>query len=234
MKLSVYGKTPESKARLRNEIEQAGFAYDDNKPDIIISYGGDGTFLRAEQHHPGVPKALFRHSTICNKCHNYPIQHALTFLKKKNYAITRVNKLRARAGKDTLLATNDIVVRNINPLHAIRFTLSINGKQENGEYIGDGIVISTPWGSTGYYNSITRKTFTKGIGVAFNNTTTKEKPLLLPATARIKLTITRGEAHVAADNNPHIHILKEGQSVATQQSAKQARIIQLNGRKRAR
>lgn len=225
MKLTVYGKTPESKTELKHAVKTAGFVYDDTKPDIVISYGGDGTFLKAEQKYPSVPKVLFRYSKICKKCHNLPINHALQLLKKKQYCVNVHNKLKTRIGKTTLYATNDIVVRNINPLHAIRFTLRVNGKPRDGEFIGDGIIASTPFGSTGYYYSATGKTFKKGIGLAFNNTTQKHKPLVLPENAKVKLTLTRGDAHVAADNNPALKILKEGKSITINQSKQHARII---------
>lgn len=35
--------------------------------------------------------------------------------------------------------------------------------------IGDGVLVATPFGSTGYYRSITGGTFSEGLGVAFNN-----------------------------------------------------------------
>lgn len=35
--------------------------------------------------------------------------------------------------------------------------------------IGDGVLVATPFGSTGYYRSITGGTFSSGLGVAFNN-----------------------------------------------------------------
>jgi len=34
MKLSVFGKTPEKKAELREAIKQAGFIYSEKQPDI--------------------------------------------------------------------------------------------------------------------------------------------------------------------------------------------------------
>ena len=77
MKIAVFGKTPESKHELAAAAEKEGFEYEEKLPDIVISYGGDGTFLRAERKYPGVIKALFRYSNICKKCHNLPINHAL-------------------------------------------------------------------------------------------------------------------------------------------------------------
>ena len=225
MKIAIYGKTPESKAQLLKEIKKAGFRHDEKHPDLVISYGGDGTFLWAERAYPSVPKALFRYSKICKKCHNLPIKHALALIKKKKYRITAYPKLEARVGITKLLATNDIVIRNSLPTHAVRFTLSVNGKQINGELIGDGIIAATPFGSTAYFHSITRKTFAKGIGIAFNNTTVAHPPLFLPRNAVIKFAVTRGEAFVVADNEPRLIILSPGKSVTIKTSKQKTKLV---------
>lgn len=225
MKIAVFGKTPESKQELLMAAKKAGFTYDEKEPDIIISYGGDGTFLRAERKYPGVIKALFRYSNICKKCHNLPIDHALALIKKKKYKIASYAKLEARVGKTVLLGTNDIVIRNAMPTHAVRFTLQINGKSINGEFIGDGIVAATPFGSTAYFHSITQKTFTKGKGIAFNNTTIAHKPLFLPDKSRITLTITRGEAFAVTDNEPRMIVMTPGMKITITTSKNKIRII---------
>ena len=225
VKVAIYGKTPESKEQLKKEIKKFGFTYTEEKPEIVISYGGDGTFLWAERKYPEIPKALFRYSKTCKKCHNLPITHALELLKKKKYTVKEFNKIRARIRNTTFLATNDIVIRNAMPTHAVRFTLKIDGKQIDDEIVGDGIVVATTFGATAYFQSITRKTFSKGIGIAFNNTTEEHKPLFLPATAKIELTITRGEAFLVADNEPRMLVLSPGMTVKITGTKKKARVI---------
>jgi len=225
MKIAVFGKTPESKSQLLKAVKKAGFTYSERKPDIIISYGGDGTFLLAEQKYPGIPKTLFRFSKICNKCHNLPINHALDLLKKKKYKIISHKKLQARVGKKTLLATNDIVFRNATPTHAIRFKIWVNGKQIDDELIGDGVLVATTFGSTGYFYSITKKTFKKGIAIAFNNTTVKHDPIFLPEHAKIRILVTRGKVQLGADNQPKILTLGEKKSVTITVSTKKAKQV---------
>lgn len=225
-KIAIYGKTPESKEELKKELKKVGFIYEEDKPDTVITYGGDGTFLWAERKYPGTPKALFRHSKVCKKCHNLPIIHALELLKKKKYTIKEFNKIQAQACKTKILAANDIVIRNLQPTHAVRFTVKVNGKKIDEEFVGDGIVAATSFGSTAYFHSITRKTFNKGIGIAFNNTTKHHPPLFLPETAKIEIKITRGEAGLVTDNEPRMIVLKPGNKIRITGTKKKVKIIQ--------
>jgi NAD kinase len=223
MRIGIYGKTPESTAQLRKEIERQGFRFTKKKPDIIITYGGDGTFLWAEREAPGIPKALFRFSKICKQCHNLPIEHALGLLKKGKYHIEEHHKLEARAKGKRLLAVNDIVLRNAIPTHAVRFTIWVDDRQIDDELIGDGVVVATPYGGSGYFHSITRKIFAKGFRIAFNNLTTEHSPMFLRKEVRIK--ITRGSAVLSADNNPTLISLRPGDEVVINPSKSVARII---------
>lgn len=225
MKLAIYGKTPHSKQKLRREADAFGFVYDEKKPDIVISYGGDGTFLRAEREYPGVPKALFRFSKICKKCHNLPIEHALELLKKKRYHVVENATLSAAILAKKFVAVNDVTIRNAEPTHALRFTIAVNGKKLPHDYIGDGVVVATPHGSSAYFHSITRKNFSSGIGVAFNNTTEEHAPLLLNERKKIVVTITRGFAHVCVDNNPDVLTVKKGTKITIKRGKQQSRII---------
>ena len=71
------------------------------------------------------------------------------------YKIENQIKLEIIIKGKKILCLNDFVLRNKNPYEAIRFT--VNGKEK----IGDGVVVSTPFGSTAYFNSITKKKFKK-------------------------------------------------------------------------
>src|SRR3989338_462550 len=100
-----------------------------------------------------------------------------SFLRKIN--IREFKKLNAKVnGTMHFTGMNDINLHYKVP-RAVRFKLYVNERQINGVIIGDGIIVSTPYGSSGYFDSIVHKTFKKGIGVAFNNSRTKLEYLLL-------------------------------------------------------
>ena len=91
------------------------------------------------------------------------------------------------------------------------------------------MVVATPFGSTAYYHSISRKSFDKGIGVAFNNTTKPVKHLVLDEAAVVEVEIVRGQAVLVADNNPHIIDLIEGQTIKIQKAPETAKVISTKG-----
>ena len=182
-------------------------------PDFVLSVGGDGTFLIAERQYPGIPKILIRESKICKNCHDLSLHTMLRLIKNKAYTIKEHPKLTAKIGEKRLIATNDIVLRNKLQTSALRFSLAINGNILFPELIGDGLVIATPFGSNGYFHSITTKHFQNGIGIAFNNITKKVLPLFLKEKDTVHIVILRMEGFVSADNNPQMVIVKRKDAI---------------------
>lgn len=205
--IAVVGKNKKNVAFLIRELASAGFQQS-KKPNVVVSLGGDGTYLFAERKFPGVPKILIRDNSICYRCDDHTFRDILSSLKHDRFVIQKNTMLHAavktRSGAKQMTCVNDFILRNKDPTQALRFTASINGKPVNGVIIGDGVVAATPFGSTGYFYSITRKKFGKGIGIAFNNTTCHLPPQFLPGKSSITITIVRNAAQFSADNNPSI------------------------------
>ncbi len=61
-----------NKTYFEEEIRKEGnLILDDVNPDVVIAFGGEGTFLYSEMTYPGVPKVLVLHSSKCQKCKNH-------------------------------------------------------------------------------------------------------------------------------------------------------------------
>ncbi|OJI08561.1 MAG: hypothetical protein COX02_01630 [Candidatus Vogelbacteria bacterium CG22_combo_CG10-13_8_21_14_all_37_9] len=207
-------------------VLKAGFDLVEKDPDIIISYGGDGTFFQSEYHYPEIPKLILKSSRICKLCFQLSNEELLTRVMKGDYKIKTIPKLEAQVGTKTLLALNDIIVHNANPRHAIRYQLSLDGQAISpNEIIGDGVIIATPLGSTGYYRSITDSYFELGLGIAFNNSTEQADHLVVAENRQIAITIFRGPVTVFADNQEKTIELAEGEIIKIQQVAKVAKLI---------
>lgn len=205
------------------------------KPEVVLSIGGDGTLLIAERKFPGVPKLMIKDSDVCNTCPGYdhPADELLERLKNKEYDVVKHFKLDAtwmRNGrkKKTFTCTNEFSVRNQLLIQALRFTITIDEEVAIAdELIGDGAVICTTFGSTGYYHSITKSKIDEGIGIGLNNCTVKERGIKTSRDKTITITITRMHADFAVDNDPEIHLLNPGDELAVTASAETLQIIHL-------
>ncbi len=215
MKIQLYGKNSEDIKKVATDL---GFELVSNNPEVIISYGGDGTLLASENKYPKTPKLPIRDSKVCRKCSDHQTEHLLKMLLNNQIHLTTQPKLetifipkKSSSQQGKLIALNDIVIRNKSAYHAIRFFVSKNGKHVTDYLlIGDGIVASTPFGSTGYYQSITKSTFEKNFRIVFNNTVTHIPPLEFNNQDIITIDIVRGPGEMTSDNNPETIELLEG------------------------
>ena len=143
-----------------------------------------------------------------------------------NFVIKEYTKIEALYKRKKFTATNDFVIRNRTPVHALRFEVQVNEKKLP-QLIGDGIVVSTCFGSTGYFESITGEKFNKGLGLAFNNTTTNRKHMFLDENSTIKLKIIRHRAHFGVDNDPEIQTISPGETITFRSSKQVAKIVRI-------
>lgn len=229
--LSVYMRVLIFNASESDEITKAitacGFDVVSNNPDIVVSYGGDGTLMRAENAYPGIPKLPLRASAVCKLCLPVSNEEVLKYVSEGKYVVEEFWKLNVRSQGKTYTGLNDVVAHNKDPRHAIRYDISVNDKKILQGVIGDGVVISTPLGSTGYYRSITDSYFEVGIGLAFNNSTEQSDHIILKENSVIRITIMRGPAIVYVDNQKESIELNKGDFAEIQKSDQSAKIIKV-------
>lgn len=223
-KVIIYGA---DKEKISNLVLKYDFEIVEKNPDFVISYGGDGTVMHSEAEYPGIPKIILRNSRVCKLCSVLENEDVLEKIKSGNYKIEDYWKLVCEANGKKLFAINDITVHNSDPRHAIRYKFSINEKLIGHEIIGDGVVVATPFGSSGYYRSITDSFFEIGIGLAFNNSTEQSDHMVLKEDSKIKLEITRGPALVFADNQEDKIMLNVGDSVTLEKSSQVAKMVRV-------
>lgn len=219
MKIQLVGKNAKD---IESLVKSFGFEIALSAPEVIISYGGDGTLLYAERTYPGIPKLPIRNSLVCKKCPKHDEKVLLQNLLNGKLKLKEYKKLETTFFYKTFYALNDFVIRNKYPIHTIRFRIPPSDKL----MLGDGIVVSTPFGSTGYFKSITRKTFDDGFGVAFNNTVEEIKPLFFKDKDQVSFKLIRGQATLSFDNNPDIFNIDESSEITFKLSSQKAKIYE--------
>ena len=239
------------RARKIKRVFARSFKTDSRKPDFVVTYGGDGTILYAERLYPGIPKLAFRNHAVCEKCGlsgtpeihiasqkvycDSCLEKAIEKIKRGRFEILEFRKVEAQAffkkkgvvRSKTLVGLNDVQIHNENHFHAVRFDFYLKGRRLHTEVIGDGVVVASVYGSTAYFRAISRKTFSRGFGIAFNNSLVRLKPIFLKGGFRAEARILRRNASLIADNNPEYVSLRKGDRVVFKPSRQKGRIIKL-------
>jgi NAD+ kinase len=199
-------------------FQEKGYIKNDINPNFVISYGGDGTLLKSEHAYPGIPKLFLRNSLIGNLGFKETNEEVMEKFFANELTIKKYFKIEAQIKDKKINAVNEFSLKNKNPRHSIRFDVYINNNKILNHIIGDGLMASTPIGSTGYYRSITRSTFELGIGIAFNNTTEQYNHMVLKEDSVIKVVILRGPAFCYVDNHDDEIVLEEGDELVIKKS----------------
>lgn len=229
-KVAVVGKETRP---LEKQLSKSDFKVVKAGPDFVISHGGDGSALWAEQLYPGVPRLAIKRDSLCNKCEADSAEafgQIISKLKRRQYRIVREYKVEGTVNGDKhkkLIGLNEVNVTHALPIKAIRFDVEIDDDCVASGLIGDGVMVATPYGSTGYFYSITKRSFSDRLGIAFNNVDRRMKYRLIDPRSEVKIRICRGPALMVSDNNTNMIPLKEGDVVRIRRARQSARLIEL-------
>lgn len=232
MRAILFGADAET---LKHEVRQcAAIEVVDDDPEVVICFGGDGTLLAAELRWPGVPKVPLRNSRRGIRCIPHPPAEVIRRLVEGSLLPTTFGKLECAvyaAGEAQpegyLTCMNEFNVHMGLINSAVRFKLWIDGHphEQGQEIIGDGFIVSTPFGSTAYFAQLTHGIFFDGIGIAFKATDTHIDHVVVPAGAEVRARITRGPAKLAYDNAPDYLALSEGDELVVRRHEQAATIL---------
>lgn len=124
---------------------------DDFSGDIILTLGGDGTFLSAV-HRASVPVIGIKTDGFGYLC-AFEFDRFMSIASKKDFTKELLSRdaMRIRAKAEGFVsppALNDIVIARRVPDRAARIRFSVDDTEFN--FKGDGVIFATPTGSTGY------------------------------------------------------------------------------------
>ncbi|MCE1164105.1 MAG: NAD(+)/NADH kinase [Bacteroidetes bacterium] len=124
------------------------------RSDFVISIGGDGTFLNSARIIGNSQKPMIgiNLGTLGFISDILPkdIRKILTQVIKNKYKIVELSLVNCLINKkDKLLALNEIVIDKSDSIKMIELEIFYN-REFVGKFFSDGVLVSTPTGSTGY------------------------------------------------------------------------------------
>lgn len=214
-------------------INQNGLNFDlmCQKSDFLISIGGDGTLL-------GVVRKSFKYNLPVLGI-NLGTLGFLTDLKLEDlpsfiedllindYKIEPRMMIEAQIGNKKFIAFNDIVISRKNLSSMLEIKAKIDKKEFN-TYYGDGLIVSTPSGSTAYNLSVGGPIvypLTNAFiitPVAAHSLT--QRPIVVPADFEIEFKTPSDEATVIVDGQD-LYDLKQNEIVNIKISKKSAKML---------
>ncbi|MEZ4702702.1 MAG: NAD(+)/NADH kinase [Rhodothermales bacterium] len=203
-----------------------------NASDVILSFGGDGTLLNTAfqigaRQTPILGVNMGRLGFLADT-EVAQLQETIRRLERGEYRIESRMVLEARldgvAGKDTHWALNDIVIEHSQTTQLISVEVKVDSAPLT-TYWADGLIISTPTGSTAYSLSVGGPILSPGSGVVVLTPlaphTLTVRPIVLPASATIDIRVPSqpyvfaadGRSKIIEDDSVHITIRQAQHSV---------------------
>ena len=227
----------ESSAIMINQED--GIIFQDlcKKSDFLITVGGDGTLISVTRRSFKYNKAVlginlgtlgFLTDILPDELTNF-----LQDFKNNNYKIDTRMMIEASINVEDFVSFNDIVITRKSISHMVNVEAKVDGKLFNS-YYGDGLIISTPTGSTAY-NLSSGGPVVYPLTDAFIVTpicphSLTQRPLVLPAKFEIELSTPDKEGAVVIIDGQDIIELAQNETIKIKIASKKARLIRRESR----
>ena len=200
------------------KLRRHGHAIKKFKGDLIITLGGDGTFLWTAHQTtlPILPIRIEGHGFLCT-ADLEDLFNNLAAIRSKKYKIikrmrikctplkgrTVKTKIRAMFGAGYPPAVNEVAFARKRPSKVLRTEFTIDGV--SFDFAGDGLLFSTPAGSTAYNSSAGGPIMDQNLEAVsivplypFHHPI---KPIILPANKPIDVRVVAGECALVIDGH---------------------------------
>ena len=228
----------------RESAEAVGLAPVPNEAfaeaDLVVSFGGDGTLIRAAHlcSDRGTPilGVYYGRFGFVTQCDGPELGACLSAFVDGQHVIEPRMMIQAdlsRQGKTvtTVHALNEVILQRSVTVRMLTFEVAVDGLDLT-TYPADGVMVSTPTGSTGYNLSaggpiLDPKLQCLGL-TALAPHTLSARPLVLSAESVIRFRITvEGDAVLSADGVTRLHLLS-GDEVVVKRSPRLTNLVSLD------
>ncbi len=211
----------------------------DSSFDILISIGGDGTILRAATYvrDSGIPILGVNAGRLgfLAKVQKENIESFLQIVLEKKYTLSERTLLTLEAHPDAAaidinFAMNEVSVSRKDTTSMITIETYLNGEYLNS-YWADGLIISTPTGSTGYSLSCGGPILTPNVKalvitpIAPHNLTAR--PLVIPDDIEIKLKVSGREEQYLVSLDSRISSISNNSELVIKKTPFQIKMVEI-------
>lgn len=202
------------------------------KVDFLICIGGDGTLLsvarRAYKYNKPVLGINLGNLGFLTDINMDYFPEFLKDLEQNKYSIDDRMMIEGNYKLDRFVALNDIVITRKSISSMLRVSAKIDGKPFNS-YYGDGVIISSPTGSTAYNLSAggpivypLAETF---IVTAIASHSLTQRPLVMPANFEIEFKVKESSGAVIIVDGQDIYEIEDDESVKIKIASQKAKML---------
>ncbi len=221
------------------DVENIAAATSCRGNDLAIAFGGDGTVIRAvhrcSKHNTPVLGVYFGQlgfMTQCDPTHVFSVIKDFIEgkLEVEDRMMAQIELYRNDKHVVSLECLNELAIHRDAQEHLISLSLTVNDIHLTS-YAADGVLISTPTGSTAYNLScggpLMDPTGEAIIVTAICPHTLSARPLVLAPTSHIELSMLReGSAVMSCDGLHKIHVFN-GDVIKIKQAERKAKIVRV-------
>jgi len=205
--------------------------------DFLVTIGGDGTLISVARRSIkfGKPILGINLGTLGFLTSVLPeeLDAFLDNFLNDDYTIDSRMMIKATINKNKTIAFNDIVLKSKSVVHMVNIEAFVDGKKFNS-YYGDGLVVSTPTGSTAYNLSsggpVVYPLTDAFIVTPISAHSLTQRPLVLPADFEIELKTPDENGAMVLIDGQDIYELKKDESVKIKIANQKSKLIRAKER----
>lgn len=239
MEVSISGKKDKKVKRALETLKNYSLEVSDD-PDIVISVGGDGSTIYAFKNYnrPVLPVRLKSNLGFLSDVPFSQLEKAYEKMERGEYYIERFLLLDLfKNGKRLTSSMNEVSLQQKDPRKAARFDIYADGNPLfDFPIISDGVIVSTPIGSTAYNSSIgghlvnpKHEKIVVSLKAQSGIKSRKRLSKILESTSEIEMELFRPEEFLVAVDGYDIFTVRASDELSIKKSEDHFKLVKIKG-----